>query len=167
MKRNFAFATLTSLFVALSAHAAVYDLKLLFDTDRHPSTGCSVTVSSITFTGVEQVINTRVDVTSGVATTLGVTRQACVGGTLASAVPSDTQSWSAGLTPAGNLFVETHVTPAEIGMTTLTPMRMAIIVTNGTLTDGVDHSGGGRPSVPGTGTTPRGHTPSFDAPDHA
>ena len=137
MKRNAVLASLVTLLVAVSAHAVTYDVKLAFDTDRNAATGCTVTTPAGTFAGVEQVVNTRVDVTAGAATTFGVTRQACTGGIIGSALSVDPNSWPAGLTTTGNLFIETHVTPAEIGLATVGPVRMAFFVTNGTLHDTV------------------------------
>lgn len=137
MKRNSLLASLVSLLVAFSAHATVYDLKLLFDTDRSEATGCTITLSSFSFAGVEQVVDTRVEVAGGVATTLGVTRQACTVGLLGSAIPVDSHSWPAGITPAKDLFIETHVPLAALGMTPLTTMRIGMMITDGTFSDAV------------------------------
>src|SRR5262245_57539393 len=116
MKRHALLASLVVLCVAVSAQAVTYDVKVAFDTDRNSSTGCTVSNPAGSLAGVEQVITTRVDVTAGVATTLGVTRQACAGGILGSSVNVDTHTWPAGLTISGNLFVETHVSPADLGL---------------------------------------------------
>src|ERR1051326_4965454 len=136
MKRSafFAFATLL---LGVSAHAITYDVTVAFDTDRKASTGCTWTTPAGSFSGAEQVVTTHVNVSGGVATTTGVTRQACVGGSFAGAVPVDTHSWPAGLTASGNLFIETHVSPTDLGLTTVAPMRIAYFVTDGTHSDAV------------------------------
>ncbi|MEK6374818.1 MAG: putative Ig domain-containing protein [Acidobacteriota bacterium] len=147
MKRNAVFACLVTLLVAFSAHAVTHDLKVVLDIDRNAATGCTVTTPAGTFAGAEQVLNTRVDVSGGTATTFGVTRQACVGGIVGSVLPVDSSSWPAGLTPAGDLFIETHVTPAELGLASVTPMRIAFFVTAGALNDAVMATPSGNPLV--------------------
>src|SRR5437660_6223693 len=144
MKRNAISAFVATLLLAVSARAVTYDVTIAFDTDHKTSTGCTWTTPAGTFAGVEQLVTTHVNVAGGIATTTGVTRQACVGGAFAGAVPVDTHSWPAGLTSTGNLFIETHVNPTDLGLTTLTPMRIAFFVTDGTHSDGVmtNHAGG-------------------------
>src|SRR5438067_1228609 len=137
MKHSRVFALVAALLLAVSAHAVTYDVTIAFDTDRKTSTGCTFTTPAGTFAGAEQLVVTHVSVVGGVATTTGVTRQACVGGSFAGAVPVDTHSWPAGLTSSGNLFIETHVNPTDISNSTVTPMRMAYFVTDGTHNDGV------------------------------
>src|SRR5437763_2265902 len=137
MKHSRVFALVAALLLAVSAHAVTDDVALAFDTDRKTSTGCTFTTPAGTFAGAEQLVVTHVSVVGGVATTTGVTRQACVGGSFAGAVPVDTHSWPAGLTSSGNLFIETHVNPTDISNSTVTPMRMAYFVTDGTHNDGV------------------------------
>jgi hypothetical protein len=152
MKRNAVLASLAALLFAVSAHAVTYDVTLLFDTDHHASTGCTFTTSAGTFAGAEAKVTTHVNVTGGTATTTGVILQGCVGGTLfGDPAPIDTHSWPAGLTSSGNLFIETHVAPANLGLTIVSPMRMAAFVTNGTLNDAVL-------------TTPQGATLMFPEP---
>src|SRR6266568_2371456 len=137
MKRNALFAFVAALSFAASAHAITYDVTIAFDTDRNTATGCTLTTPAGTFAGAEQLVVTHVNVVGSVATTTGVTRQACGGGVFGGAVPVDTHSWPAGLTTSGNLFIETHVTPIELGATSMSPMRVGFFVTNGTLSDAV------------------------------
>src|SRR5947209_2733760 len=147
MKRTAALASFVALLVASTASAVTYDVKLLFDTDRKASTGCTFSTPAGTFAGAEVMVTTHVNVTGGVATTTGVIAQGCVPGTgvlFGDPVPLDSRSWPAGLTSSGNLFVETHVPPSTLGMTSsITPMRMAFVVTGGTLTDAVMSSQAG------------------------
>jgi hypothetical protein len=138
MKRNALFAFVAALSFAVSAHAVTYDVTIAFDTDRNTATGCTLTTPAGTFAGAEQLVVTHVNVVGSVATTTGVTRQVCGGGGIfGGAVPVDTHSWPAGLTTSGNLFIETHVTPIELGATAMSPMRVGFFVTNGTLSDAV------------------------------
>src|ERR1041385_7281379 len=137
MKRNLAFASLAALLIAVSANAVTYDITIALDTDHRPSTGCTFTTPAGSFAGAEQLVITHVNVTGSVATTTGVTRQACGGGVFGGAVPVDASSWPAGLSTSGNLFVETHVRPSDLGVTMTTPMRVGFFVTNGTQSDGV------------------------------
>jgi hypothetical protein len=137
MKRNALFAVIPALIFVLSAHAATYDVTVALDTDRHASTGCTVTTPAGTFAGVEQLITSRVNVSGSVATTTGVTRQTCAGGGFTTPVATDTHSWPAGLTTGGTFFVETHITPTDLGLTTINPMRMAFFVTDFTHNDAV------------------------------
>jgi large repetitive protein len=146
MKRS-VLASLVTLLVAFSAQAITYEVKVALDTDRNASTGCTLTTSAGSFTGVEQVLVTRSDVpASGPATTLGTTRQVCAGGTLGSPVPADTHTWGAGFSTSGNLFIETHIATADLGMgSAITPMRVAFLINNGAaLNDAVltNHAGG-------------------------
>jgi hypothetical protein len=142
MKRNALFAFVAALGFAVSAHAVTYDVTIAFDTDRNTTTGCTLTTPAGTFAGAEQLVVTHVNVVGSVATTTGVTRQACGGGVFGGAVPVDTHSWPAGLTTGGTLFIETHVTPTELGATSMSPMRVGFFVTNGTLSDAVTTSHG-------------------------
>ena len=135
MKRNAVFASVAAILISLSAQAVTYDVTIAFDTDRNSTTGCTFTTPAGNFLGAEQLVVTHVNVTGNIATTTGVTRQACGGGVFGGAVPVDTRSWPAGLTGAGTLFVETHVTPTELGTTDMRPVRVGFFVTNGTLND--------------------------------
>src|SRR5438067_1630387 len=143
MKHSRVFALVAALLLAVAAHAVTYDVTIAFDTDRKTSTGCTLTTPAGTFAGAEQIVITHVNVVGSVATTTGVTRQACSGGVFGGAVPVDTHSWPAGLTPSGELFIETHVTPTELGLTSMSPMRVGFFVTNGTLNDGLTTSHAG------------------------
>jgi len=127
MKRNAVFASVAALLFAASAQAVTYDVTIAFDTDRKTTTGCTLTTPAGTFAGAEQVVVTHVNVVGSNATTTGVTRQACSGGTLGAAVSVDPNSWPAGLTATGNLFIETHVSPSDLGLSSLTPMRVLFL----------------------------------------
>ena len=81
MKRTAALASFVALLVASTASAVTYDVKLLFDTDRKASTGCTFSTPAGTFAGAEVMVTTHVNVTGGVATTTGVIAQGCVPGT--------------------------------------------------------------------------------------
>src|ERR1700686_2300875 len=78
-----------ALTLPLSAYAANYDVKVLFDTDDNRSTGCIFDTSNGMVAGVDQILTTSVAVNGGTATVTGVVRQLCSGGFLGAPIAVD------------------------------------------------------------------------------
>ncbi len=87
--------TFLTLFAPFAADAA--ELRVLLDTDRNSSTGCSVATANGAFAGVEQVLNTTVNTAAYPPTVGAVTRQSCVAGVLEAPVPVHPGGWAVGL----------------------------------------------------------------------
>ncbi|HXA16533.1 MAG TPA: putative Ig domain-containing protein [Thermoanaerobaculia bacterium] len=119
----------------LSAYAANYDVRVFFDTDSNRATGCTIPTPNGPVAGVEQVLTTSVTVNGGVGTVTGVTRQLCVNGLFFGDPVPVNGGWNVGVSPTGNLFIETHVGANVMTMTNIGTMRLAFTVTSGGLTD--------------------------------
>jgi len=119
----------------LSAYAANYDVRVLFDTDANRSTGCTVPTANGPVAGVEQILTTSVTVNGGAGTVAGVTRQTCVNGLFFGDPVPVNGGWNVGVSSTGNLFIETHVGANVLTMTNIPTMRLAFTVTSGSLTD--------------------------------
>ena len=119
----------------LSAYAANYDVRVLFDTDANRSTGCTVPTANGPVAGVEQILTTSVTVNGGAGTVTGVTRQTCVNGLFFGDPVPVNGGWNVGVSSTGNLFIETHVGANVLTMTNIPTMRLAFTVTSGSLTD--------------------------------
>jgi len=120
--------SLSLLFVAVSLLAAGPALakdqtvSLLLDTDASPATGCTVATADGPFAGVEQILETTVETTSGpnAASVTGVTRRECVdapSSTFGPPIVVDAGGWPVGLGLGtdGSDVVETYVPLADLG----------------------------------------------------
>jgi hypothetical protein len=125
-----------ALTLPLSAYAVNYDVKVLMDTDTNRATGCTVSTASGPVSGIEQVLTTSISVSGGSATVTGVTRQLCTGGFLGAPIPVD-GGWNVGVSPTGNLFVETHLGANIITMTNIGTMRLDFAVSSGSISDAI------------------------------
>ncbi|MEA2237224.1 MAG: large repetitive protein [Thermoanaerobaculia bacterium] len=142
--RLFVFSLLVTL--SLTARAATYEVKVLLDTDASRSTGCSVGTPAGVVSGVEQILTTTIDVTAGAGKVTGVTKQLCLSGgssLFGSAQVVDAGGWNVGVTPTGDLVVETHYGNNSLVLPGGAPMRLGFLVSSGTITDAVISDDGG------------------------
>src|SRR5258706_2496279 len=119
----------------LSAYAANYDVRVLFDTDTNRATGCTVPTANGPVAGVEQILTTSVTVNGGAGTVTGVSRQTCINGLFFGDPVPVNGGWNVGVPSTGNLFIETHVGANVMTMTNIPTMRLAFTVTSGGLSD--------------------------------
>ncbi len=77
--------------------ASAAELRVLLDTDRNSSTGCTVSTPNGPFAGVEEVLNTTVNTSVYPPMVGAITRQGCVGGVLGGAAPVSAGGWPVGL----------------------------------------------------------------------
>ncbi len=120
----------------LSAYAVNYDVRVFFDTDSNRATGCTIPTANGPVAGVEQVLTTSVTVNGGTGTVTGVTRQVCVNGLFFGDPVPVNGGWNVGVSPTGNLFIETHVGANVMTIANISTMRLAFTVTSsGGLTD--------------------------------
>ena len=119
-----------SLLYSLSAFAANYDVKALIDTDNSRSTGCPVALpDGSTVTGIDTILTTSVTVTGTTGTVTAVTRQTCSGGSFGGPVPVD-NGWHVGVSPAGDLLIESHLGPNVITMNNVGSPRFVFTTTS-------------------------------------
>ncbi len=119
----------------LSAFAATYDVKALIDTDNSRATGCSVSLPDGTIVnGFDTILTTSVTVTGTTGTVTAVTRQTCVGGSFSGPVPVD-NGWNVGVSPTGDLLIESHLGPNILTMHNVGTPRFVFTTTSGPLSD--------------------------------
>jgi hypothetical protein len=141
-RRTQSLLVLSLVLLASSALGVQTEVRILIDSDRNLSTGCTVLTAGGPFSGVERMVSTTYDtVGSGLAVT-GVTEQQCVSGSMTASTTIDAGGWAVG-TAGGNQMLETHVPWAG----TLTSMRLGFTITNGTLADAVLQHPNGDPIV--------------------
>jgi hypothetical protein len=129
------FLFIAVLALPLSAFAANYDVKALIDTDNSRGTGCPVVLpDGTTVTGIDTMLTTSVTVTGNTGTVTAVTRQTCVGGVFAGPVPVD-NGWNVGVSPTGDLLIESHLGPNIVTMNNVGTPRFVFTTTTGTLFD--------------------------------
>ncbi len=120
----------------LSAYAVNYDVRVFFDTDSNRATGCTIPTANGPVVGVDQVLTTSVTVNGGAGTVTGVTRQVCINGLFFGDPVPVNGGWNVGVSPTGNLFIETHVGANVMTIANISTMRLAFTVTSsGGLTD--------------------------------
>ncbi|MEA2570984.1 MAG: large repetitive protein, partial [Acidobacteriota bacterium] len=124
---------LIAVFASIAAQAA--DFKVLLDLDNQPSTGCSVITGNGTFSGVEAVLTTTVDIVGGVQRVTGVSRQQCVNGTFAAPITVDNSGWAVGTDPSGKVVVETKVSFSELSESPIDSAHVAFVASSGGLAD--------------------------------
>ncbi|HEX3069057.1 MAG TPA: putative Ig domain-containing protein, partial [Thermoanaerobaculia bacterium] len=124
------FLFIALLALPLSAFAANYDVKALIDTDNSRSTGCPVALpDGSTVTGIDTILTTSVTVTGTTGTVTAVTRQTCSGGSFGGPVPVD-NGWHVGVSPAGDLLIESHLGPNVITMNNVGSPRFVFTTTS-------------------------------------
>lgn len=114
-----------------SAFAATAQYYILLDTDNNAATGCTLNSGSNSFTGIERVLTTTVDVTPTSSNVTGVTVESCVGTVLGAVRPVSSASWPVGnFVPAPQAnplaVIETFLPLAELGPTA-TSVRASIL----------------------------------------
>ena len=133
---------LSLVLLASSAIGAQTEVRILIDSDRNLSTGCTVLTAGGAFSGVERIVTTSYDTAgTGLAVT-GVTEQQCVSGSMTASTTIDAGGWAVG-TAGGNQMLETHVPFGS----TLTSMRLGFTISNGTLSDAVLQHPNGDPII--------------------
>ncbi|MEA2164024.1 MAG: hypothetical protein QOK37_2151 [Thermoanaerobaculia bacterium] len=139
-----------ALFTAFASNsaAATFEVRILFDTDNNRATGCSVLTAAGELQGVEKIVTTAVAVTGSTAVVTGVRSTTCVAPALSTfSAPSteDSGGWNAGVSPTGDLLIETHIHPSSLAASlSATPMRIGIALAVGDLSDAVLHHRDGR-----------------------
>ena len=119
----------------LSAFGANYDVKAFIDTDNSRTTGCSVSLpDGTTSTGFDTILTTSVSVTGTTGTVTAVTRQTCSGGVFGGPVPVD-NGWAVGVSPTGDLLIESHLGPNILTMHNVGTPRFVFTTTSGLLSD--------------------------------
>jgi VCBS repeat-containing protein len=111
--REFAPIFLFSLLLSVPAQAATTELRVLFDVDNNPATGCVIG----NMPGVEMVLVTVVNFTESSGTVTSVYRQECLGApTPGDSVPVHNDSWPIGMSgSSGNISVETSIPVTAFG----------------------------------------------------
>jgi hypothetical protein len=129
------FLFIAVLALPLSAFAANYDVKALIDTDNSRSTGCAALLpDGTTVTGIDTILTTSVTVTGSTGTVTAVTRQTCSGGFFGGPVPVD-NGWNVGVSPTGDLLIESHLGPNVLTMSNIGTPRFVFTTTSGLLFD--------------------------------
>jgi hypothetical protein len=126
-----------SLLLPLAASAGTFEVKALIDVDHSRSTGCSVSTAEGPIGGVDMVVTTAGTTNGTTASVTSVTRQTCVNATLnllSSPVAVD-GGWNVGISPTGDLTVESHVGPEVITATTVGSPRFVFTASSGLLSD--------------------------------
>jgi len=91
------FLSLSLALFASSALAVQTEIKILIDSDRNASTGCSVLTAGGNFNGVEQIVSTTYDTVGSALAVTGVTRQLCVSGSFTAPMTIDAGGWPVGI----------------------------------------------------------------------
>jgi len=105
------------------AHAAVTELRVLFDSDNNPATGCTVNGMP----GVEQVLVTQVTDDGTTASVTQTHRLICSGGVLGGPVDVNTGGWPVGFNPSsGFMLLETAIPFSAFGTGTAIPSPMRV-----------------------------------------
>jgi hypothetical protein len=100
-----------SLGLSMAASAATFDVKTLIDTDNSRSTGCNVATPGGIVSGIDVIVTTSGTVTGNNGTVTAVTRQTCVNPVLSqfSSATAVDSGWTVGVSPIGDVFVESHM----------------------------------------------------------
>src|SRR3954464_7028306 len=105
-----AIAVLFLVAAPLHLAASTAEFRVYFDSDNNPATGCNLTVGSQVIAGVEQVLNTSVEVTSTGSNVTGVTRQECNAAAFGSPITVSATGWPVGTAgSSGNSNIETRI----------------------------------------------------------
>src|SRR6266508_2178266 len=141
-RRTLSFIFAAALLTPLLASGATVsmDFKVLIDSDINDTTGCTVVTTAGLVKGVDHVLTTSVsyDNTAGIAAVTGVTRQTCtdhVLNTFSAPIGVDATGWPVGVSPSGNLLIETHMPMSALGA--VTNMHLAFTAQSATLADAV------------------------------
>ncbi len=118
----------------LLASAATFDVKALIDVDNNRGTGCNVTTVGGIVSGIDTILTTSGSVTGGVGTVTGVTRQTCAGGVFSAPVAVDS-GWNVGVSPSGDLTIETHLGTDVITWDNVGTPRFVFTATSGLSSD--------------------------------
>ncbi|HXG58338.1 MAG TPA: Ig-like domain-containing protein, partial [Thermoanaerobaculia bacterium] len=127
-------------------NAATTEIRTLIDADNDPSTGCAVASPAGSVPGFEHILVTTIESGERTASVTGVTRQQCAGALFGTPVIVASTGWAAGVDGAsGNILVESKIPASAFGGTLPAQMRVAFLMTSGSLSSAVLQSNDGRP----------------------
>ncbi|MEA2337455.1 MAG: large repetitive protein, partial [Thermoanaerobaculia bacterium] len=133
---RFLFVVLT-LTTSIAASAATFDVKALIDSDKSRSTGCNVVTPGGIVSGIDLVVTTTGTYTAAGGSVTGVTRQTCSnpGLNLLSSPVTVDSGWNVGVSPIGDLLIETHLGLDVITMDNVGTPRFVFTSSSGLLSD--------------------------------
>jgi hypothetical protein len=122
----------------VAASAATFEVKAFIDSDNNRSTGCTFSTPAGIVSGIDYVVTTQGGTTSTTGVVTSMTRQTCIGGALSLPVLVD-GGWNVGISPIGDLTIETHLGTDIITMDNVLTPRFAFStsVNGGTFSDGI------------------------------
>jgi hypothetical protein len=123
--------------VPFAASAATFDVKTLIDTDNNRGTGCNVVTPGGIVSGIDVIVTTSGSVTGSTGTVTAVTRQTCVNPVLnqfSSATAVDS-GWNIGVSPIGDVTVESHMGLDVLTMDNIGTPRFVFIASSGLSSD--------------------------------
>ena len=129
------FLVALALTLPIVASASTFDVKALIDTDNSRGTGCTMITPGGIVTGIDVVLTTAGTVTGTTGTVTAVTRQTCSGGSLGLPTAVDSGGWNVGVSPSGDLFIESHFGLDLITMDTIRTPRFVFTASSGTFSD--------------------------------
>ena len=131
------FSVTAALALPITASAVTFDVKALIDTDNRRTTGCSVVTVGGIVDGIDMIVTTTGNFTGTTANVTGVTRQTCLspGGTLFSSPTAVDGGWNVGVSPIGDLTIESHVGPDVITRDNVRTPRFVFTTSAGLLSD--------------------------------
>jgi VCBS repeat-containing protein len=129
------FLVALALTLPIVASAATFEVKALIDTDNSRGTGCTMITPGGLVSGIDVVLTTAGTVTGTTGTVTGVTRQTCSGGSLGLPTAVDSGGWNVGVSPSGDLFIESHFGLDLITMDNIRSPRFVFTASSGTLSD--------------------------------
>src|SRR5437763_6352897 len=126
-----------SVALSIAASAATFDVKTLIDTDNSRSTGCSVVTPGGIVSGIDVIVTTQGSVTGATGTVTAVTRQTCVNPVLNqfSSPTAVDGGWNVGVSPIGDVTVESHMGLDVLTMDNIGTPRFVFISTSGLSSD--------------------------------
>jgi hypothetical protein len=123
--------------VPFAASAATFDVKTLIDTDNNRGTGCNVVTPGGIVSGIDVMITTAGSVNGSTGTVTTVTRQTCVNSVLNqfSSPTAVDGGWNVGVSPIGDVFVESHMGLDVLTMDNIGTPRFVFIASSGLSSD--------------------------------
>ncbi|HEV7487911.1 MAG TPA: putative Ig domain-containing protein [Thermoanaerobaculia bacterium] len=123
--------------VPFAASAATFDVKTLIDTDNNRGSGCNVVTPGGIVSGIDVMITTAGSVTGSTGTVTAVTRQTCVNPVLNqfSSPTAVDGGWNVGVSPIGDVFVESHMGLDVLTMDNIGTPRFVFTASSGLSSD--------------------------------
>jgi hypothetical protein len=131
------FTLVLSLGLPIVVSAATFDVRTLIDTDNSRSTGCNVVTPAGIVSGIDVIVTTQGSVSGTTGSVTSVTRQTCVNQVLnqfSSATAVD-GGWNVGVSPIGDVTVESHMGLDVLTMDNIGTPRFVFISTSGLASD--------------------------------